>query len=167
MWNYHTKERQMTKKLNIGCGWYKKDGFINIDKSSEVSPDKVVDIEKGLPFGNDYFDYIYSSHVLEHISPNKFRFVLEEIARVIKDGGILELDLPFDNIGTRTNIDHYRTFSFGTFDQLYNTNLYYYFSFQLKPLHKKPIFPIRLFFYLFPIFKHNIHYKFQVLKRKS
>jgi len=29
-------------KLNIGCGYKKLEGFVNIDKAVEVSPDMVV-----------------------------------------------------------------------------------------------------------------------------
>ena len=34
-------------KLNIGCGLKKKKGYINIDISKDVNPDRVVDVEKG------------------------------------------------------------------------------------------------------------------------
>lgn len=153
------------KKLNIGCGWNKEEGFINIDKAPEVNPDKVVNIEEGLPFENNYFDYIYSEHTLEHIKPQYWKFVLEEISRVAKDGCVLKLKLPFDNIGTRTNIDHYRTFSFGSFDQLLEEGeRNYYSNLKLKHLYKKPNKLIRIFFYLFPFFKHEVNFKFKIIK---
>ena len=43
-------------KLQIGCGWNKIKGFVNIDKASQVKPDVVVNIEKGLPFPDDCFE---------------------------------------------------------------------------------------------------------------
>ena len=81
-------------KLNIGCGLKKKEDYINIDISKKVGPDKVVDIEKGLPFDDNTFDVIYSSHCLEHIVPGKISLVLKEIVRVAKDGAKLNLVLP-------------------------------------------------------------------------
>jgi len=43
------------EKLNIGCGYDKKEGFMNIDIAGGVNPDKVVNIEKGLPFKENTF----------------------------------------------------------------------------------------------------------------
>ena len=37
-------------KLNLGCGNDYRRGWLNCDKSKEVNPDKVVDLEKKLPF---------------------------------------------------------------------------------------------------------------------
>ena len=107
-------------KLHLGCGYIKRpieDGWINIDIAPEVKPDLIIDIEKGLPFPDNTFEEIYSSHCLEHIRPEHWRFVLAEIARVAKPGCIFELELPFDNISTRTHPDHYRTFTFSSWDQ--------------------------------------------------
>lgn len=152
------------KKLNLGCGDKLLEGFINIDKAKEVNPDMVVDIEKGLPFKDNSIDYIYSCHCLEHIRPGRWRFVLNEIARVAKKGCILELHLPFDNIRTRGNIDHYKTFNFGSFDQLIDGNKRNYYSkLRLKPLIKYPYLE-KLFYYLFPLPKTTIKFKFNVVK---
>ena len=65
----------MKRKLNIGCGRKSEIGYINIDKSDKVGADKVVDVEKGLPFPNNYFDEIYYSHVLQAIHPDRSYFV--------------------------------------------------------------------------------------------
>ncbi len=154
------------QSLNIGCGFEKKEGFINIDKAKEVSPDKIVDIEKGLPFEDNYFDYIYSNHCLEHIRPDKWKFVLNEISRVAKNGCILELFLPFDSIGQRTNADHYRTFSWGSFDQfLKGSERNYYSDLRMIKLTENPSIFKKFFFYLFPFFKYEVYFKFRILKR--
>jgi len=154
-------------KLNIGCGYEKKKGFINIDKTKEVNPDIILNIEKGLPFKNDEVDYIYSEHCLEHIRPQYWKFVLNEIHRVCRDGAIIELKLPFDNIGQRTNADHYRTFTWGSFNQFDpDSKRFYYSKLKLKKLNKIPNRLIRTFFYLFPFLKYEVYYKFKVIKTK-
>ena len=155
----------MTICLNIGCGWNKIKGFVNIDKAKEVNPDKVVDIEKGLPFEDNSIEYIYSSHCIEHIRPQYWRFLLNEIARVAKDGCVLKLVLPFDNIATRTNCDHYRTFGFMSFNPLLeNGKRQYYSNLILRRLSRKPYKLEKLFFYIFPFLKEEISFKFEVVK---
>ena len=155
-------------KLNIGCGFEKKEDFINIDRAREVDPDKVVDIESGLPFPDNSFEYIYSEHCLEHIKPDKWAFVLNEIYRVAKEGCILELYLPFDNIGQRTNADHYRTFSWHSFDQfLEESNRDYYSNLTMVKLTKDPNKVVKLFFYLFPFLKYEVYFKFKIVKKEA
>ncbi len=154
-------------KLNIGCGWNKRKGFVNIDKSPKVKPDVVVDIEQGLPFPDNSFEHIYSSHCIEHVRPQYWGFLLNEIARVAKDGCILELILPFDAPGTRTNCDHYRTFSFMSFDPLLlGSQREYYSDLVLVRLSKETYRLEKLFFYLFPFLKKEIYFKFKIVKRK-
>ncbi|MBX7259230.1 MAG: class I SAM-dependent methyltransferase [Candidatus Hydrogenedentes bacterium] len=63
-----------------------------------------------LPFASHCFDYLCSSHVLEHM-PNTIS-VLEEWARVLKPGGRLVLRLPhanrtFDRIRPKTTLEHH------------------------------------------------------------
>jgi SAM-dependent methyltransferase len=149
-------------KLNLGCGYDKKKGFINVDIAHEVDPDICINIEGGLPFKDNTFSYIYSSHCLEHIQPHKWQYVLKEIMRVAKNGAILELLLPFDNTKKRTNIAHFRTFSYWSFTQFYvNSDRPYYSDWKLKPIKVDSFNP---FFLLFPILKKEIYYKFKVVK---
>jgi len=155
----------MKDKLNIGCGWEKKKGFINIDKAEEVKPDKIVNIEEGLPFKDNSFMYIYSEHCIEHVSPHYWKFVLDEIARVAKDGCILELKLPFDNIYSRTNSDHYRSFHWTSFSQnMKGTNREYYSKLVLEWAEPPPNRLVRLFYVLFPVFFSEVHFKFKIVK---
>jgi len=79
-------------KLNVGCGLNKIDGYINLDINPNNNPDMVRNIEKGLPFDNNKFDEIYCSHILEHI--HDLIFVMNECWRVLKVGGILDIDVP-------------------------------------------------------------------------
>jgi len=56
------------------------------------------DVAKGLPFKDNEVDYIYSSHMLEHLSRSKADFVLTECYRVLKSGGVLRLVVPDLNL---------------------------------------------------------------------
>lgn len=152
-------------KLNIGCGYDKFDGFVNIDIAEEVNPDKVVNVENGLPFQDNSFEHIYSEHCLEHVRPHYWKFVLNEIARVAKNECILELRLPFDQTYKRTNADHYRTFSYKSFNQfMAGDKRNYYSDLNLIELSKKTNKFVRFFFLLFPYLKNEIYFKFKIVK---
>lgn len=155
------------EKLNIGCGPKKKEGFINIDISKKVNPDMVVNIENGLPFKDNTFNYIYSCNVLEEIRPEYWTFVLSEINRVAIDGCILELSLGFDNMYNRGRINHYRVFSWDSFFICEEEQEYNYTSpIILKNLGKKPSRFTKLWYTFFPFLKAQIKFKFQIIKRK-
>ena len=51
------------------------------------------DIERGLPFGDNTFDEVVSSHTIEHI--RDLIFVMNEIWRVCKPGAIVRLTVPY------------------------------------------------------------------------
>jgi predicted SAM-dependent methyltransferase len=81
-------------KVNLGCGKYKKKGFVNVDIEPEVDPDFVVNLDKDkLPFEDNSVDYIYSHHVFEHLK--NFRHVFEECYRVLKDGSRMDIVVPY------------------------------------------------------------------------
>lgn len=73
-------------KLNLGCGIYKKVGWINIDQYESVNPDVVCDIRK-LPYEDGVADDVYLGHVLEHFTYDEGQRVLKEILRVLKPKG--------------------------------------------------------------------------------
>jgi len=82
-------------KLNVGCGNYKFEDFINLDLSSEFSPDILSNIEKGLPFKDNSFNEIFASHVIEHLSDTIF--TMNEIYRVCKNGARVIIEVPYQS----------------------------------------------------------------------
>lgn len=47
-----------------------------------------------LPFADKSFDVAYSSHFLEHLTPQKALYILKEIKRILKPNGIVRLVVP-------------------------------------------------------------------------
>lgn len=95
-------------KLNLGCGQFKKDGYINLD----VSPLSQADVTHDLnifpyPFEENQFDLVEADHVLEHLS-SPFR-VMAEIHRILKPGGILIIRVPHFSRGF-SHPEHQRGF---------------------------------------------------------
>ena len=76
-------------KLHLGCGHDKIPEYINCDISPQVKPDKIVDLEKKLPFKDNSIDEIIANHVIEHIS--NFIELMHEIHRICKNGAILKI----------------------------------------------------------------------------
>jgi predicted SAM-dependent methyltransferase len=91
-------------KLNVGCGKAKLAGWVNID--IEPGADLVIDVRKGLPFGDNSLDFIYSEHVLEHLLYEEGEKLLKECRRCLKKGGALRLAMPdLDYIIQKYNTD--------------------------------------------------------------
>ena len=102
-------------RLNLGCGLDKRMGYLNCDCSSLVNPDKVVDLEKKLPFEDDSVDEILANHVLEHVS--NFVPLMHEFCRVCKKGAKIKIRVPFYAAwGFFNDPTHVRFFSPFTFD---------------------------------------------------
>lgn len=78
----------------IGCGEKKvMQGSIGIDIRKTDAIDIIADAHN-LPFKNNCFHHIYSSHVIEHFSHIKVEDVLQEWIRVLREGGTFELRCP-------------------------------------------------------------------------
>ena len=88
------------KTLDLGAGSAKYRNIIK-EKASEyitfdVVPGEHIDVvgdALNLPFGNDSFDTIISTEVLEHVE--KPWLMVKEIRRVLKPGGVCILSTPF------------------------------------------------------------------------
>ena len=102
-------------KLNLGCGHDKKKGYVNCDISKEVKPDKIIDLEKKLPFKNNSVNEIIGKHVLEHIK--NFVPLMHELHRICKNKAVIKIKTPFYSACEQfTDPTHIRFFTPFTFD---------------------------------------------------
>lgn len=79
------------RKLNFGCGYDKRDGYLNVDSDPQCDPDLLIvdnDLSVLEPGG---FDEILALDVLEHIPRQQTLDVLLEWAELLVDGGSLQL----------------------------------------------------------------------------
>ncbi|PIE43452.1 MAG: hypothetical protein CSA50_04890 [Gammaproteobacteria bacterium] len=86
------------KKLNLGAGLDRKEGFVNVDLNDCHAPDLVCDVSVLKPLPDDYYDYILAQDILEHLPKSKCQNTLIEWNRVLCIGGKLEIQVP-DIIG--------------------------------------------------------------------
>jgi len=83
-----------TRKLHLGCGNNIIDGWLNSDLFP-LSNDVVhIDVTKTYPFDDETFDYVFSEHMIEHISHAQGQHMLKEGFRVLKHGGKIRMSTP-------------------------------------------------------------------------
>jgi SAM-dependent methyltransferase len=111
-----------TKALNIGCGTTFAPGWFNLDNSPNARLSKIPGARqvlhqvgflskshlavqwpsdlivrsatKSLPFGNSELDFVYTSHLLEHLSRQDGERLIREALRVLRPGGVLRIVVP-------------------------------------------------------------------------
>lgn len=81
-------------KVNLGCGEFPLDGFINVDILPLKEVDLISDFNYPLPFKTNSIDLIYAGHVIEHLQIDKALEFLKEIYRVLKPGGKVFIVVP-------------------------------------------------------------------------
>jgi len=79
--------------LNAGCGETNSVDWNNLDRKRGRH---IVfhDLRKPLPYSDDTFDAVYSSHILEHLDPEEGDRFLGELFRTCKPGGICRIVVP-------------------------------------------------------------------------
>lgn len=106
--------------LNLGCGYRRLQGFINIDNRPEVKPDQLLDVRSGLPYETGSVDMVRADDFLEHIPIGQVVPVIEEIWRILKPGGIFESSTP--------STDGRGAFQDPTHVSFWNRNSWLYYS---------------------------------------
>lgn len=93
-----------SRKLNLGAGEFKKEGYVNIDWQPDTFPDVVHDLNVfPYPFADNSFDHIEGSHVLEHL--DRPFSVMRELHRLLAPGGTLIIKVPHFSRGM-THAEH-------------------------------------------------------------
>lgn len=96
--------------LNLACGDFYLDTpeWINIDWYPHSTSVKKANLLNPLPFPDNHFDIVYSSHFIEHIPKSRIEKFMNECHRVLKPGGTIRIVVPdFENIAREyvKNID--------------------------------------------------------------
>ena len=106
--------------LNLGCGYSKRVGAINVDKYANCEPDVVHDLNVfPYPWDDDSVDGIVMFHVLEHLGD--WWTVILECARILKPGGKLHIRVPDESsTAALTYRDHNHVFSVFSFHGISN-----------------------------------------------
>lgn len=98
----------MSKKLNLGCGEFHKQGYVNVDYQAVSPPDIRHDLNiVPYPFEDDTFSVIEADHVLEHLD-DPFS-VMRELHRIGRDGCSIVIRVPHFSRGF-THAQHKRGF---------------------------------------------------------
>ena len=113
--NKKLKANPNWKVLDIGCGYTANENATVVsdvqDLSNFYKNKKFVKItEKKLPFKDNEFDFVITSHVIEHV--DDFQFFISEIERISKKGYI---ELPTklgDNLVFENSNDHLWMFEY-------------------------------------------------------
>ncbi len=104
-WRLMENQGRVHRRLEIGPGNHRLDGFETLSVNGGPHVDYVVDASKRLPFADNTFEIIYASHVLEHIPWYSSAQTLREWVRVIASGGRLEVWVPNGTLIARTWIE--------------------------------------------------------------
>ena len=81
--------------LEIGAGWTPRPGWLVTDL--DPSPDRVcikLDATKSFEIPSASFDFVYSEHMIEHVSFEDGRNMLEECNRILKPCGVIRIVTP-------------------------------------------------------------------------
>lgn len=86
-----SKRAHTASCLNVGCGLYPLEGFVNLDWHWCPGVDVCWDLRKRYPFPEDRFEGIYSEHCIDGLPRDRFLPNLREMHRVLKPGGTLRI----------------------------------------------------------------------------
>lgn len=79
-------------RLDLGAGHKRRPGEISVDVAG--SPHVRADLTRDLPFRSDSCGYVRLYHIVEHLSRDRLIPLMNECWRVLKPGGIAEIEHP-------------------------------------------------------------------------
>jgi predicted SAM-dependent methyltransferase len=115
------------RKINLGCGFDKRPGYLNVDLNDFHGPDWVADISDLSDFPADYYEEIVAQDVLEHMTRIVSKKAFIQWARILSPTGVMKVRIPSmigllglirDHPWTAEAHDHIMHLMFGT--QAYN-----------------------------------------------
>jgi hypothetical protein len=85
-------------RINLGCGFDHREGYLNIDLQAMHQPDLVADVTCLHALPADAYTEIVAQDILEHLPRTATRRILLHWGRLLRIGGLLQLRVP-DIIG--------------------------------------------------------------------
>ncbi len=98
--------------LDIGAGNYPlrvraNDKPVTLDVDASSSPDIVCDISHSWPVARESFDFVYMSHVVEHLYPRERDLLIKNVFDSMRPGALLFIRVPHWSSLQATGWDHY------------------------------------------------------------
>lgn len=84
-------------KLNLGCGHYRRPGYLNVDAMAACGPDVVADLERiPWPFRDGCAEEVVLEHVLEHLGERTRTYlaIWKELYRICRPGALVRVTVP-------------------------------------------------------------------------
>jgi len=99
-------ETHAVRQLQIGAGPNALDGWLNADFTPQRPSDIFMDATRAFPLPANSFDFIFSEHMIEHVTFSQGRQMIAECYRVLKPGGRIRIATPNleQIVGLRTAI---------------------------------------------------------------
>jgi predicted SAM-dependent methyltransferase len=82
------------RKLHLGCGWNLLPDWLNMDYLPRCRGALYLDVRRPFYFVDETFDYIFSEHMIEHMSYHDGLNMLTECHRILKKGGKVRISTP-------------------------------------------------------------------------
>ena len=116
-------------RLNLGCGMYPMQDFVNVDQFESVKPDLLADVTD-LPYSPDSVDEIYCGHLLEHLSWDEGQDALKHWLSILKPGREIRIVVPDFDVLVKQYFDN------PTPAELKYFNDYYIYSYVQESRHR-------------------------------
>ena len=69
-------------------------GWLNSDIEPKLKDILYLDATQDFPIEDNSFDYIFSEHMIEHITYNDAKRMISECFRILKPGGVIRISTP-------------------------------------------------------------------------
>jgi predicted SAM-dependent methyltransferase len=89
-----TNVAKSSRRLNLGCGYDRREGYINVDMNDFHAPDVVADVSDLSGFPSDFYEEILAQDVLEHMTREVSEIAFKEWARLLSPTGVMKIRVP-------------------------------------------------------------------------
>lgn len=116
------------KKLNIGSGRDRKEGYVNLDIIKLKEVDVVWDLDRyPYPYKDNTFEEVYADNIMEHLS--SIIKPMEEIYRICKNGAIVNIIVPYTpSVWAFVDPTHKQFYTYFTMNYFMEKDMLNYYS---------------------------------------